>query len=630
MYKRKGLSKRQLARDIKKQKEICLKRFLNCVNNTKRERGAILSLDSNEINDTDNFPNTSNEDSIPCLKEELKKWCVKFKPNRESVDSLLRILRKQNLDVPACYNSLIKNPDKIVLRTVAPGQYWHYGIKNQMRKINDLIYEHDKVILDVNIDGLPLFKSSNLSLWPILAKVVNISNIKVFLVGAFLGSKKPTSVENYLHDFVIEVKDLLENGLEVNDKTVKFSLRACIFDAPAKSFVCGIVGHTSFHGCTKCVQVGKKINNVTVFDTKSGSLLTDQDFLERKNLYFHQNYFWTRKTPLEEIGVKMISQIPVDPMHLIDLGVTRKFLMRLIENKVLPCYKINTDIKTSTSNHLISLSSFIPKEFSRKPRCFNEIRNWKAVEYRQFILYTGICVLKNKVHEDVYYTFLLLHCAYRLLCCPRSFIANISTAQDLLESFVENFPRIFGDDSVTYNVHHLLHITSSVKELGIITNFSAYNFENKMQHIKRQIKRPSKILQQLFNKLKFEDLIEPEKATGFKMCYDKIISYTSDTAFLTLKKPNNYCCIAPYTPIQITNFQQDKTGNKFVIGKRLQNLENFFTDPIPSMSSLGISIASIHPSKEEEIFNIEKINCKLLCLPLEEKYLLLPVLHNCT
>ena len=49
----------------------------------------------------------------------------------------------------------------------------------------------------------------------------------------------------------MELKDLMENGTAVENKVIAFEIRALICD------VCGIVGHTSSYGCTKCVEVGK-------------------------------------------------------------------------------------------------------------------------------------------------------------------------------------------------------------------------------------------------------------------------------------------------------------------------------------------------------------------------------------
>lgn len=52
----------------------------------------------------------------------------------------------------------------------------------------------------LNIDGLPLAKSSNASLWPILCS--NVSHNTVYVVGAFFGYKKPENANTYLQPLV--------------------------------------------------------------------------------------------------------------------------------------------------------------------------------------------------------------------------------------------------------------------------------------------------------------------------------------------------------------------------------------------------------------------------------------------
>ena len=113
------------------------------------------------------------------------------------------------------------------------------------------------------------------------------------------------------------------------------------------------------------------------------------------------------------------------------------------------------------STNIVALKPFIPIEFVRKPRSIDEILRWKATEFRQFILYTDIVVLKNIVSDDCYNHFCFFYSAYRLLSCRRSYKTNLTTANNMPKLFVEQFPLIYSEDSLTYNVYSLLHLTQS-------------------------------------------------------------------------------------------------------------------------------------------------------------------------
>ena len=73
------------------------------------------------------------------------------------------------------------------------GFYYHVvaaaGIVKLMHKTN---YSGTQLGLQFNIDGLPIFMSSKLQLWPILSIIIgeNLKS-KPFIVGLYIGYKKP-------------------------------------------------------------------------------------------------------------------------------------------------------------------------------------------------------------------------------------------------------------------------------------------------------------------------------------------------------------------------------------------------------------------------------------------------------
>lgn len=223
--------------------------------------------------------------------------------------------------------------------------------------------------------------------------------------------------------------------------------------------------------------------------------------------------------------------------------------MSIFDNKCVD-FRLTADQKDAMSVKLISLRNYFPAEFARKPRTFTELSRWKATEYRQFALYSGIVVLKDIISSDLYYHFLLLHCAYRILSCSLNYLQNTECAQELLEDFVKNYSILYGKDQLSYNVHCLLHITDCCKQYGPVDSFTAYKFENYMQHLKKLIRKPSKIPQQL--QKRFLEHVEcktnPQK-TGTK----KLIKVESGYRFyseidyeffkLTTKSPDNCCCL---------------------------------------------------------------------------------------
>lgn len=155
---------------------------------------------------------------------------------------------------------------------------------------------------------------------------------------------------------------------------------------------------------------------------------------------------------------------------------------------------------------------------------------------------------------------------------------NIAIAHTILEQFVRNFLLVFGESSISHNVYNLLHLAESVEQVGALQNVSAYEFKNRLQILKKYAAQPSKILQQVFNKLKLKDKVVQQKYIGFKM-KNKDQMYSNKKFLYTTKSPDNYCYIKPGIPFRIKAFNLEE---KTVIGNRLNNKTSSYEEPLDS------------------------------------------------
>lgn len=245
------------------------------------------------------------------------------------------------------------------------GSYYHFGVANGINSIlfnNKNLIASDAVWLQLNFDGLPIFKSSNLQFWPILG-MIDKTNLpkQPFLIGLFCGNSKPLDLNEYLFDFINEMQQLETAGITFEGKNYQLKISSIICDAPARSFIKNCKPHNSYFGCEKCVQEGVWKNNKMTFPEFSSSLRTDIGFSNKSQDEHHKG-----DTPFAELNIGLISQIPLDYMHLVCLGATR-YLLRMWVKGPLPS-RLQSRVVANISQKLISLRPNIPREIARKPR----------------------------------------------------------------------------------------------------------------------------------------------------------------------------------------------------------------------------------------------------------------------
>lgn len=111
------------------------------------------------------FESTYNID----LKILLIQWILKFQIPHIAVNNLLQILTPLHLELPLDIRTLLKTPVSLATKKLENGEYCHIGIKNRLQNVisSKKYFLSNIVQLSFNIDGVPLFSSSNIQFWPI-------------------------------------------------------------------------------------------------------------------------------------------------------------------------------------------------------------------------------------------------------------------------------------------------------------------------------------------------------------------------------------------------------------------------------------------------------------------------------
>jgi len=251
----------------------------------------------------------------------LAEWAAEYNISQNALSALLKILRQKGLNVPLDARTLMSTDRKCDAKNVAGGTYYHFGIRNSvLAELASLDFDlrdlTNTLTLRVKIDGLPLFRSNNVSLWPILGRIKEIPNSNVFVIGLYSGVTKPSNVQEYLNEFIQDVKVVVQEGIQYND--VHFTVAApdaFICDAPARAFLKCVKGHNGYYACERCTQKGVHVNRRMSFPELSAELRTDQTFREM-GYEEHQ----VGVSPLSELDVGLVSSFVLDYMHLVCLG----------------------------------------------------------------------------------------------------------------------------------------------------------------------------------------------------------------------------------------------------------------------------------------------------------------------
>uniref|UniRef100_A0ABD2W0S5 DUF4806 domain-containing protein n=1 Tax=Trichogramma kaykai TaxID=54128 RepID=A0ABD2W0S5_9HYME len=594
--------------------------IMDCCENEELEK----KIDSTNMDVTDSFYNLEfnelyydndievehmeemeNDIANRTLREKLHKWAINniFTLKNSVISELLVILREEgHSELPKTAETLLRTKqcafDAKVMKSGRGnnGVYTYFGIEKALNKMIASSEfednEEETVNILVNVDGVPLYKNSSQQFWPILIQIIdNNYTCTPEVVALYWGDSKPSSVDEFMDDFIEEARKLRE-GFQCNDHNYSFNILGFTCDTPARAYLKCCKGHGGFYACERCEVKGKTIKGRRNYIEMNCKLRTKTSFIEKTQAEHHQPNIVSPLTKLPNFDP--VKQVFLESMHLLYQGVMKMIISMFIEpgnNNKLSKNNRN-DLKVELSR----MSAGILVEFERKTFNLDNFGYWKATQFRFFAGYTAPFIFKKYVSIEKYQHLMLFLVSTRILNSKPLVEKYHAFAREYLRLFFELTPHVYGPGTQVMNFHNLIHVTDDVLEMKApLSTFSAFPFENCLGKIKKlirssknplaQVTRRLHEIQELNNSLVTRNILKNQclriTTREWKISqndYEESSQIKLGNLVIKNKEPDNIVMLESGKFFEITNIYLD-TGSMLVAGTimRLSLRNELFT-----------------------------------------------------
>lgn len=408
-------------------------------------------------------------------------------------------------------------------------------------------------------------------------------------------------------------------------------------------FFIGVVNFNGRYGCQKCTVIGKyckKFRRMS-FPDLDAPLRTDSSFRNRANTQHHKN-----RSLLENLNIDMVYSFPSsDPLHLLDLGVMKRCLVRWVFGEKSYSQKWNKNKVAVVSQQLESCRKYMPTDIHRAVRNLDCLRKWKGVEFRTILLYVGMVVFKEVLPADEFNHFMILCCAVRICCSSTSYV-YLDIAEKMFIAYVQQYIVLYGEHSVGSNVHLLRHIIEDmrVNKVRNLMEISTYRFENCLRLLGLKLKNGHLPLEQisrriiemsqlhssteghrLFNAKKFSPQVFSPRKHGNLIVYDEV-EIAADIVLKSKRVADSWFITQKDEVVKMAWAEIESNECK-IVGNVLRDKEAAFSTPLNSVR-LKIFCSDGKLDEELSIHDIKSIVSKVIHLPSKDKFIFMPILHT--
>lgn len=136
------------------------------------------------------------------LKNELRKWAAMYNISQCAIKAIIKIINSNSeYNLPIDPRTLMKTPKALKFIPIGndgpdAGFYWHQGLSFCLQNCFKNLRSNISISINVNMNGLPIYRSANKQLWPVLFNINEYPTIKPMAIGIFYGESKPQNVKD--------------------------------------------------------------------------------------------------------------------------------------------------------------------------------------------------------------------------------------------------------------------------------------------------------------------------------------------------------------------------------------------------------------------------------------------------
>ncbi|XP_040073253.1 uncharacterized protein LOC115332464 [Ixodes scapularis] len=437
--------------------------------------------------------------------------------------------------------------------------------------------------LTVSTDGSPVFTSSGASVWPIQFTVNELPVPERFrlstLAGLWFGKGHP-NMTLFLGKFVEGVnamEPVLWQHQATRHSSKAFVLCFCL-DAPARSSVQNIVLFNGYFGCPWCHIKGDYVDGSLRF-------LSFEDVPGRTSEGVRRDMDLALETSMTINGYKgpspavnlphfdLVWGFTVEYMHGVLLGVTRQITELLLSstNSNERFYIGSPSSVAALDRRLLLIKP--PHCFTRLPRSLGTRVNWKASEWRHWLLFYCLPCTQGILPLRYWSHLAKLVEAIHLLLREELTPSSIDQAETLLLAFVASTRILYKDLAMTFNVHQLLHLAEAARQMGPLWGHSAFVFESGNGHLVKLVTGANAVPSQIVERVVMEQHLEclltsPLLSDSCKEMCNRMLGYPKLLNFMSVGEVGLLGC-----------------PHKLVLSEQLKSALSEYVDECPDLAA---------------------------------------------